>query len=356
MTSSKHSKTTATSLSGKTVLVTGAAGFIGSHLCDALLAAGACVVGIDNFATGRESNIAHLLDESSSYKKATHSVDGDDLDAFGAPGSFLFIEADASVAVERYLPTTVRPDIILHFASPASPPQYQRLPVETYQVNAWGVHHLLTYLKNYNPDGRLVFASTSEVYGDPLEHPQTESYWGNVNPNGVRSCYDESKRMGETICGVFERDFGIDVRIVRIFNTYGPRINPTDGRVIPNFIKQGVAGEPLTIYGDGAQTRSFCFVSDLVAGIVELASRDDLSGTTVNLGNPSEITTLKVAELVKKLTKNTQKFEFKPLPQDDPTRRQPNISLAKKILGWQPTVTLEDGLERTIAYYRENEG
>jgi nucleoside-diphosphate-sugar epimerase len=227
--------------------------------------------------------------------------------------------------------------------------------VETYQVNAWGTHELLSYLKEYNPEGRLLFASTSEVYGDPAVHPQVESYWGNVNPNGIRSCYDESKRLGESICGVFQRDFDIDVRIVRIFNTYGPRINPADGRVIPNFVKQGVAGEALTIYGDGTQTRSYCFVSDLVEGILRLAEREGLSGATVNLGNTEERTTLETAEIVKMLTGNTKELVFKPLPLDDPTRRQPDISLAKQLLDWEPEVSFEDGLRETIGYFKTSE-
>jgi nucleoside-diphosphate-sugar epimerase len=342
-----HEPLASSYLSGKTVLVTGAAGFIGSHLCDALLQRGALVVGVDNFITGREENIAHLI-EQESQRAAAPGVDS-------PTGSFQFIQADASVAVERYLPIGVRPDVILHFASPASPPQYQRYPVETYQVNAWGTHELLNYLKEYNPDGRFVFASTSEVYGDPAVHPQVESYWGNVNPNGIRSCYDESKRLGETICGVFQRDFDLDVRIVRIFNTYGPRINPADGRVIPNFVKQGVSGEPLTIYGDGMQTRSYCFVSDLVEGILRLAEREGLSGATVNLGNPDERTTLETAEIVKELTCNTAAFVFKPLPSDDPTRRQPDISLAKKLLEWEPEVDFKTGLKKTISYFEANE-
>lgn len=326
----------------KTVLLTGVAGFLGSHLCDELLKMGAVVVGVDNFSTGRETNIAH-------YKSSNKQEN------FGKPGTFLFIEADAAVAVERYLPTNVRPDVILHCASPASPPQYQRLPVETYQVNAWGTHHLLEYLKNYNPDGRLLFASTSEVYGDPLEHPQPESYWGNVNPNGVRSCYDESKRLGESICGVFHREFGIDVRIVRIFNTYGPRLNPVDGRVVSNFITQGLTNQPLTIYGDGSQTRSFCYVSDLVAGILAAASAENLAGETLNLGNPEELTTLELAELVRDLVGTDKPFEYKPLPGDDPTRRQPDITKAKRLLNWEPKILVAEGLKRTIEHYKTAE-
>lgn len=348
-------------LHGKTVLVTGAAGFIGSHLCDALIKRGARVVGVDNYITGREQNIAHLLEKESQSaaepvaEPAADSAVDSETSSTPPTGSFQFIQADASVTGEQYLPIDTRPDLILHFASPASPPQYQRYPVETYQVNAWGTHELLSYLKEYNPSGRLLFASTSEVYGDPAVHPQVESYWGNVNPNGVRSCYDESKRLGETICGVFQRDFDLDVRMVRIFNTYGPRINPADGRVIPNFVRQGLAGEPLTIYGDGTQTRSYCFVSDLVEGILRLAEGEGLSGATVNLGNPAERTTLETAEIVKKLTGNTQDLVFEPLPLDDPTRRQPDISLAKELLNWEPQVDFEDGLRETIEYFKSAE-
>ena len=318
----------------KTVLVTGAAGFVGSHLVDALLESGAMVIGVDNFLTGREQNLAHLENEE----------------------AFTFIKADVSQPTEEYLPQDLFIDVIFHFASPASPPKYQAAPIETYLVNSMGNHHLLQYLQRNNPQGRHIFASTSEVYGDPLEHPQTEGYWGNVNPNGVRSCYDEAKRLGETICGVFYRDFNIDARMVRIFNTYGSRINPDDGRVIPAFIGQALQGNNVSIYGDGSQTRSFCYVSDLVAGVLALAASDTARGETVNIGNANEQTVTEVAEYIrsavaKREGKEPVELEYHPLPGDDPTRRQPDISKAKGLLGWEPQVSFEDGIAKTIEYF-----
>ena len=335
----------------KTVLITGAAGFIGSHLCDRLLGLGAKVVGVDNFITGRKSNIAHLLENQSSVIP-----------------KFTFIEADVNQAPEQYLPVEFLPvvnqgkgkspkkkfDYIFHFASPASPPRYQAYPVETYLVNSMATHQLLQFLLMTNSEAKFLFAGTSEAYGDPQEHPQKETYWGNVNPNGVRSCYDEAKRLGETICGVHERDFEMDVRIVRIFNTYGPQMDPDDGRVIPNFVKQALQKKPLTIYGDGSQTRSYCYVSDLVEGVLLLGSKDGLKGETVNLGNPGEFTVKKTAEIIQKLVNvNAEKkdFNFKMLPKDDPIRRKPDINKAKKLLGWEPKVSFEEGLKRTIRYF-----
>lgn len=324
---------------GKVVVVTGAAGFVGSHLVDALLEQGAKVVGIDNFITGRKSNLAHVVDKNQ---------------------NFSFVEGDVSQPAEAYLPATVVPDAVFHFASPASPPLYQAHPIETYLVNSMGTHHLLQMMQQRNPQARFVFASTSEIYGDPLEHPQTEKYWGNVNPNGIRSCYDEAKRMGETIAGVFNRDFGIDVRMVRIFNTYGPRINPADGRVVPQFIGEALQGKPLSVFGDGTQTRSFCYVSDLVAGILLLASHDQANGQTVNLGNPVEQTVTEIAEQIRqavaaKTGKEAVTIEHFPLPGDDPTRRRPDISKAKELLGWEPQVSFDEGLDKTIAFFVENE-
>jgi UDP-glucuronate decarboxylase len=319
----------------KTILVTGAAGFVGSHLVDALLKTGANVIGVDNFITGRKNNLSHLVENEVS------TVD-----------NFAFVETDAIQSPATYLDEEIKIDVIFHLASPASPPKYQAHPVETYLVNSLGTHHLLDYLKTSNAEGRFVFASTSEVYGDPQVHPQTEDYWGNVNPNGVRSCYDEGKRLGETICGVFDRDFGLDVRIARIFNTYGPRIDPVDGRVIPNFIKQVLAGELLTVYGDGEQTRSYCFVDDLVAGLMKLASVDEAKGETINLGNPDEYTINETAQLVKELVVAESEIVFKDLPGDDPTRRKPNINKAKKILGWEPKVSFEEGLKKTVADFK----
>jgi nucleoside-diphosphate-sugar epimerase len=244
-------------------------------------------------------------------------------------------------------------DAVAHLASPASPPLYQKYPVETYLVNTLAMHNMLTWLKANQPEVRFLFASTSEVYGDPLVHPQSESYWGNVNPNGVRSCYDESKRLGETIGGVFEREMEMEVRIIRIFNTYGPRMDLDDGRVLPQFIKQYLAGEKLTVYGDGKQTRSYCFVSDLVEGIWRMMTFEGLKGETVNLGNPGEFTILETAELVNELTGRAKDdWEFLPLPRDDPMRRRPNISKAKKLLEWEPKIKFREGLQTRIDYYK----
>ena len=316
-------------LQNKNILITGAAGFVGSHLADSLLAKGAKVTGVDNFLTGTIENL----------KEAKRSA------------NFTFIQADAIEPPQVFLPADYWPDIVFHLASPASPPLYQKNPVETYLVNTMGTHQLLSWLLEHSdtqPTTRFIFSSTSEVYGDPLEHPQKETYWGNVNPNGPRSCYDESKRMGETICGVFSRDFGLDVRIARIFNTYGPRISESDGRIIPNLVSQAKAGEPFTIYGDGSQTRAYCYVSDLVDGLLRLATVDEANGATVNLGNPEEMTILETAKQVHAIfASNNQVFAtvFKPLPTDDPTRRCPDISLAKSLLGWQPTTPFAQGLE-----------
>lgn len=318
------------SYSGKTVLVTGAAGFIGSHLSDALLHRGATVIGIDNFITGREENL---------------------LDAKKSP-SFTFIQADAIDSPQAYLPKGKHIDSIFHLASPASPPRYQEHPVETYLVNAFGTHNLLQYLLAENQEGRLVYTSSSEVYGDAKVDPQNEEYWGNVNPNGARSCYDESKRMGETICGVHTRDFGLDVRIARIFNTYGPRMDPKDGRLLPNLFTQALKNEPLTVYGDGTQTRSFCYVDDLVAGLLLLGSVGKASGQTINLGNPTEKTVLEMVDIIRKLTNNTKKPKHSPLPEDDPKQRRPDISKAKRLLGWEPHINLDDGLSRALEYFK----
>lgn len=318
----------------KTVVVTGGAGFVGSHLCDALLTAGAQVIAVDNLLTGSINNIAHLE----------------------ANSNFQYIEADVIKDPRSYLPQDRSIDVILHFASPASPPRYQAHPVETYLVNSVGTHNLLQFLKEFHPQARFLFASTSEVYGDPLEHPQTEKYWGNVNPNGKRSCYDEAKRLGETICGVHERDFGMNVRIVRIFNTYGPRMDINDGRVIPNFIKEALAGDPLTIYGDGSQTRSYCYVTDLAAGILKLAAGEDLKGQTVNLGNPGEFTVMQTAEIIHQHVGPEgaePQFSYHDLPNDDPIRRRPDVSKAKELLGWEPTIKFEDGIQQTIQYFRK---
>jgi len=315
----------------KCVVVTGGAGFIGSHLCEALVDLGAHVIAVDNLVTGKRKNISHILDK------------------------IHYIEADVTLPPETYLPNELHPDIIFHFASLASPPLYQAKPIETYLVNSIGTHFLLQYLLHKNPSARFIFASTSEVYGDPQEHPQTESYWGNVNPNGLRSCYDESKRMGETVCGVHTRSFDMNVRIVRIFNTYGPRMSPTDGRIIPNFIMQALRKENLTLFGTGTQTRTFCYVSDLVSGILLLAEKDAARGETINIGNPKAFSALETAEIIQKevLGEHGKEFIFKELPSDDPVRRQPNIEKAKRILDWSPSIEFAEGLKKTVEYFQE---
>ncbi|HAU99206.1 MAG TPA: NAD-dependent dehydratase [Candidatus Pacebacteria bacterium] len=314
---------------GKRVIVTGSAGFIGSHLCDALLQSEAEVLGIDNLICGSENNLSNAKKHQ----------------------SFSFINADVSLSPASYLPHNYRPDYVFHFASPASPPIYQKYPIETYLVNSQGTHQLLQYLVAKNPSARFVFASTSEVYGNPTVHPQPESYWGNVNPNGIRSCYDESKRMGETICGVHARSFAIDTRIVRIFNTYGPRIGKDDGRIIPNFISQALAGEPLTVYGSGKQTRSLCYIDDLVRGILLHAVSEKTKNETINLGNPLELTVLEIASLIIKQTRSSSSISYLTLPLDDPERRKPDISKAQSLLSWIPEVSVETGLQKTIQYF-----
>ena len=329
----------------KTVLLTGAAGFIGSHLVDQLLGFGARVIGVDNFITGRKINLVHLRENT----------------------NFHLLEADASQPTAGYLDAFrsdsanqafAQIDLVLHFASPASPPAYQNHPIETYLVNSSGTHNLLTYFQAQSPQTRFLFASTSEVYGDPLVHPQKEDYFGNVNPNGERSCYDESKRLGETMCGVFARNFDLDVRIVRIFNTYGPRMRYDDGRILPNFINQALAKQPLTVYGNGQQTRSYCYVSDLVRGILLMASGENLQGETINLGNPEEYTVLETAALTQKIINGQvgqSDIVFAALPKDDPTRRKPDIGKAAALLNFQPEIAFREGLEKTIAYFQTEE-
>lgn len=322
----------------KTVLVTGAAGFIGSHLVDKLLQAGASVVGVDNLVTGRKENISHLEEEE----------------------RFTYIQTDAAVSPGTYLSEGTHLDVVLHFASPASPPHYQAHPFLTYQVNVFGTHNILEYLHQTFPEARFLFASTSEVYGDPAVHPQPEEYWGHVNPNGIRSCYDEGKRMGETIAGVFFREYGVDARLIRIFNTYGPRINPTDKRVIPDFISQALKAEPLQIFGTGEQTRSYCYSDDLVEGILRVVETEGLAGETFNLGNPEEYTVNQTAEIIRKKVHElygiaTPESTYHPLPQDDPQRRQPDITKAQRVLGWKPQVSFEEGLRWTIEYFKNHE-
>lgn len=322
----------------KTILITGAAGFIGSHLTETLLNLGASVIGVDNFITGSENNVELILQSSPS-----------------ASEKFTFIKADVNQPPESYLPENTRLDAVFHMASPASPDRYQENPRETYLVNSWATHQLLDYLLATSPQARFLFASTSEIYGDPEVHPQPESYWGNVNPNGLRSCYDEAKRLGESICGVYERDFNLDVRIVRIFNTYGPRMDIDDGRVIPNFIKFALANKKLPIYGDGSQTRSYCYVDDLVDGLLRLMSGDKLKGETINIGNPNELTVFETAKIIANICSDKQlDFEYLPLPKDDPTRRKPDITKAKKLLDWEPKISFEEGLQKTVDFFKHS--
>jgi len=323
-------------MQNKHVLVTGASGFVGSHLVDSLLSLGAQVVGVDNFLTGNKNNLTQAL----------------------ANPQFHLIEADAIEEPSSYLTSlgSIQFEYIFHLASPASPPRYQQHPQLTYRVNSLGTDRLLAFLQKTNPTGRFIFASTSEVYGDPEEHPQKESYWGHVNPNGLRSCYDEGKRLGETICGVYHRQFDLDVRIARIFNTYGPRLDSKDGRIISNFITQALAGEKLSVYGDGSQTRSYCYVADLVQGLIALAVNNGARGQTINLGNPEEFSVEETARLVYKAVKGTDQgleLEHKTLPADDPVRRQPDISLANSLLGFEPQVKFAEGIKQTIAWFRQ---
>jgi nucleoside-diphosphate-sugar epimerase len=308
------------------ILLTGAAGFVGSHLSDRLVADGHSVIGVDNLSSGRLSNLAQLRD-------APH---------------FEFVEADASAPLSVHGPF----DWVMHFASPASPPRYMRDPIATLMVNSEGTRHLLELARE---NGAAFFlASTSEVYGNPLEHPQPETYWGNVNPIGPRSVYDEAKRYGEAMAMAFRRQYGLTLRISRIFNTYGPRMHPEDGRVVSNLIVQALRGQPMTVYGDGQQTRSFQYVDDLVEGIVRLmGAKFDLP---VNLGNPVEWTMLELGQLVRSMTETSSELIFEPLPIDDPLRRRPDISLARELLGWEPHVPLEEGLRTTIDAFRAELG
>ena len=305
------------------LLVTGAAGFLGSHLCDRLLAQEHTVVGMDNLITGAPANLSHLEHHR----------------------GFQFIRHDVSTFID--VPGPV--DGILHFASPASPIDYLEYPIPTLKVGALGTHNALGLAKAKG--ARFLLASTSEVYGDPLVHPQPESYWGNVNPVGPRGVYDEAKRFAEAMTMAYHRYHRLDTRIVRIFNTYGPRMRPRDGRVVSNFIVQALKGEPLTVYGDGSQTRSFCYVDDLIEGIVRLFERGDADPT--NIGNPREFTVRQLADRVLALTGSRSPIVERPLPVGDPKVRQPDITRAKRLLGWEPQVPLEEGLRRTIAYFRD---
>lgn len=302
-------------------LVTGGAGFLGSHLCDALLQEGHEVICMDNLITGNMDNLAH--------------IDSD---------RFHFMNHDVTRNIDVKGPI----DNVFHFASPASPVDYLELPIQTMKVGSLGTHNALGVAKA--KQARFMIASTSEIYGDPLEHPQKETYWGNVNPIGPRGVYDEAKRFSEAITMAYHRTHGLDTRIIRIFNTYGPRMRIKDGRAIPNFMVQALTGQDLTVYGDGSQTRSFCFVSDLIDGIVRLMKSGHHD--PVNIGNPIEISLLEMAEKILQVTGSKSKIVFKPLPEDDPKVRQPDITLARSLLGWEPWVNLEEGLRATLDYFR----
>jgi len=305
------------------ILVSGAAGFIGNHFCRRLLADGHQVTGLDNFITSSASNIEDLLDKK-----------------------FTFNQYD----ITNYVHVSGPLDAIVHLASPASPIDYLKHPIHTLKVGALGTLHLLGLAKEKK--ARFLLASTSEVYGDPLVHPQPETYWGNVNPVGIRGVYDEAKRFAEALAMAYQREHQVHVKIARIFNTYGPKMRLEDGRAIPNFIGQALQGNPLTVYGDGKQTRSFCYVDDLVEGLIRFL-KSDFQGP-MNIGNPNEFTVLELAELVKKLTSTESKLDFRPLPQDDPKLRRPDIALAKKTLLWEPKIPLEEGLQKTIAWFSQS--
>lgn len=308
-------------MSGKTILVTGGSGFIGSHLCDRLLKDGHDVICVDNFFTGSKDNIRHMM---------------------GHP-NFELIRHDIT------WPLYAEVDAIYNLACPASPIHYQRDPVQTTKTCIIGAVNMLGIAKRLKIP--ILQASTSEVYGDPLEHPQTEAYWGNVNPIGVRSCYDEGKRCAETLFFDYHRQLGTEIKVVRIFNTYGPRMRPDDGRVVSNFIVQALKGEDITIYGEGNQTRSFCYVNDLVEALIRMmGTAPDVTGP-VNLGNPGEFTMLELAQLILDITGSKSRLVFQELPADDPVKRRPDISYARKLLGWEPTIQLLEGLEKTIRYF-----
>jgi len=308
----------------KVSVVTGGAGFIGSYLCDSLIALGHKVYALDNLVTGSEANIEQLQNNP----------------------LFTFIRYD----VTHEMPILPEVHFVFHLASPASVSDYQKYEEETALVNSVGTRNLLKFAKAYK--AKFLFTSTSEVYGSPLEHPQKETYWGNVNPNGVRACYDESKRFGEMMTMLYVRKYRLDGRIVRIFNTYGPRMRKDDGRVVSNFINQAIAGKPITVYGDGSPTRSFCFVSDMVEGVVKAMMTDGTKGEVYNLGNPEEYTMIDLAKKIKAMTKSTSEIVYAPLPEDDPPRRRPDITKAETTLGWKPVVSVDEGLKKTIEYYK----
>ena len=305
------------------ILVTGGAGFLGSHLCDALIKKGHDVLCVDNFYTGSKDNVSNLI-TNPKFELMRHDVT---------------------------FPLYVEVDQIYNLACPASPIHYQYDPVQTTKTSVHGAINMLGLAKRLH--ARILQASTSEVYGDPEVHPQTEDYWGKVNPIGIRSCYDEGKRCAETLFFDYYRQHQLEIKVMRIFNTYGPRMHPNDGRVVSNFIVQALKNESITIYGDGSQTRSFCYVDDLIGGMIKLMESDKAITGPINIGNPNEFTMLELAELVLKLTSSQSKLTFKPLPEDDPKQRQPDISLAKSKLDWEPKVKLEDGLKETIAYFKK---
>ena len=309
----------------QTILVTGGGGFIGSHLCELLLSRGNDVICLDNFFTGSKNNIRHLLSNP----------------------SFELIRHDVTIPIELEV------DAIYNLACPASPIHYQHDAVQTIRTNVLGAMNMLDLARRLRIP--ILQSSTSEVYGDPKEHPQRETYWGNVNPIGVRSCYDEGKRCAETLFFDYHRQYGLPIKVVRIFNTYGPRMLPNDGRVVSNFIVQALKDSDITIYGDGSQTRSFCCVTDLVAGLEAMMQTPDSVTGPVNLGNPREFTVRELAETIIRITGSKSKIVYKPLPQDDPARRKPDVSLARELLGWTPSVSLEDGLRQTIDYFRNLE-
>ena len=309
----------------KKVLITGAAGFIGSHLCDRFIKEGFYVIGIDSFLTGSPDNIAHLIGNE----------------------KFKFIKYDVTNFI--YIPDKI--DIILHFACPASPVDYLNNPIHTMKVDSLGTINTLGLAKAKK--ARYIFASTSEIYGDPRVHPQPETYWGNVNPIGIRSVYDEAKRFSEALTMAYYRKHNLDTRIVRIFNTYGPRMRINDGRVVPNFITQALKNEPITVYGDGTQTRSFCYVDDLVEGIFRMATIDKLNGEVINLGNPEEYKIIDFAQIIKRLINSKSSIIFKTLPQDDPKQRKPDITRIKTTLQWEPKIGLNEGLKKTINWFKK---
>ena len=314
------------------VYVTGVAGFLGSHLAEKLIGEGHTVVGVDNFVTGNRANLG-VLEQARAFR---------------------FVEADVSHPWAGWLEAArsfaAKPDCIVHAASPASPVDYGRDPLATLHVNALGTMEAVSLAKAHH--ARVFLFSTSECYGDPLEHPQRESYWGNVNPVGPRACYDESKRFAEAYLTTAARVYSLDARIVRIFNTYGPRMQPDDGRVIPNFAMSALRGKPLTIYGDGSQTRSFCYVDDLIDGIARFITFDGLSGQIINIGNPVEFTVRELASIVAEIAGVELQVVERDLPPDDPTRRRPDISRARRLLAWEPNVSLRDGLAQTLAFFR----